>query len=56
VTSERESEMRKKYPKLFLNSGMRFEFQGQNFLFGGENVKSQLYSRPTKIIIIIIDR
>ena len=26
VIWEKESEMRKKYPKLFINSGMRFEF------------------------------
>ena len=33
VTWEREYEMRKKYPDLFLNSGMRFEFRGRIFFF-----------------------
>ena len=48
VTWEREFEMRKKYPDLFLNSGMRFEFRGRNLFFLRGKCKSRLYSNPTK--------
>jgi hypothetical protein len=42
----KELEMKKKYPKLFLDSGLRLKFQRWNFLLEGENVKTRLKTYP----------